>query len=98
MAAWMTAAEQRIGRDEIAQALARHGTPSWWSNGPDEQYAPHSHGYHKVLYCVTGTIVFHVDDEDHLLSSGDRLDIEPGTEHSATVGPAGVQCGEVAVR
>jgi uncharacterized protein YjlB len=97
MGAWVTSAEQRLGQDEIGQLLARHGTPRWWSNGPDEVYAPHSHGYHKVLYCVTGTIIFHVDGEDLMLSAGDRLDVEAGTEHAATVGPDGVQCGEAAV-
>jgi mannose-6-phosphate isomerase-like protein (cupin superfamily) len=97
MGAWVTAAEQRLGRDEIARLLSRYGKPSWWSNGAHDQYAPHQHPYHKVLYCVAGSIIFHVDDENHHLASGDRLDIEPGTEHSASVGPEGVQCGEVAV-
>lgn len=50
-----------------------------------------------MLDCVAGSIVFHVEGDNHLLSSGDRLDIEPGTEHAASVGPQGVQCGEVAV-
>lgn len=59
-------------------------------------YAPHSHAYHKALYCVAGTIIFHVEGEDHVLSAGDRLNVEAGTEHAATVEP-GVQCGEVAV-
>lgn len=97
MGAWMTAAEQRVGRDEIAAQLMRYGTPQWWSNGPHESYGSHAHGYHKVLFCVSGSIVFHVEGEDLLLAAGDRLDIEPGTEHTATVGPEGVLCGEVAV-
>lgn len=97
MGAWVTAADQRLGRDEIDQLLSRLGTPRWWSNGADETYAPHTHPYHKVLYCVAGSIVFHVDGDDHMLSPGDRLDVEPGTEHAASAGPRGVQCGEVAV-
>jgi hypothetical protein len=28
------------------------------------------------------------------LAAGDRLDLEPGTEHAATVGPSGVGCVE----
>jgi hypothetical protein len=32
-----------------------------------------------------------------MLSPGDRLDVEPGTEHAASVGPQGVACGEVAI-
>lgn len=96
MAAWLTPASQKVSRDEIERVLTRYGTPRWWSNGADEQYAAHSHPYHKVLFCAAGSIVFHVDGENLLLTAGDRLDIEPGTEHSASVGPQGVQCGEVA--
>lgn len=98
MGAWVTAAEHRLGHDDIDRALAEFGQPRWWSNGPDEYYAPHEHDYHKVLYCLAGSIVFHVGGEDLLLSAGDRLDIEPGTEHSASVGPQGVRCGEVALQ
>jgi hypothetical protein len=38
--------------------------------------------------------VFHVDGDDVEIGPGDRLDIEPGTDHSATVGPEGVRCVE----
>lgn len=98
MGAHRTPAQGRVGRDEIERRLAEVGTPRWWSNGAYEQYAPHSHPYHKVLYCVVGSIIFHVEGENHPLGPGDRLDVEPHTEHSASVGPDGVQCGEVAVR
>ena len=30
------------------------------------------------------------------LEAGDRLEVEPGTEHAATVGPDGVKCMEAA--
>ena len=29
-----------------------------WSNGPGDRYAPHTHSYEKVLYCVDGSITF----------------------------------------
>jgi len=35
-------------------------------------------------------------DGDLDLGPGDRLDLEPGTDHSATVGPHGVECLEAA--
>jgi quercetin dioxygenase-like cupin family protein len=70
--------------------------PRWWSNGPGDRYGWHRHRYHKVLYCAAGGIVFHLRDRDVPLSAGDRLDIEPGTEHAATVGPDGVTCVEAA--
>ncbi|MHB8296937.1 MAG: cupin domain-containing protein [Acidimicrobiales bacterium] len=65
-----------------------------WGNAPGDTYGSHSHGYHKVLYCVSGSITFHTSEGDLTLGHGDRLDVEPGTLHSATVGPAGVRCVE----
>jgi D-lyxose ketol-isomerase len=50
-----------------------------------------------VLVCQQGAIVFHTTDGDVPLSPGDRLDLEPGTEHAATVGPHGVTCVEAAL-
>ena len=38
--------------------------------------------------------MFHTRDGDVELHAGDRLDLPPGTEHSATVGPSGCQCME----
>ncbi|MCA1842201.1 MAG: cupin domain-containing protein [Actinobacteria bacterium] len=67
-----------------------------WGNGPGDRYDRHAHGYHKVLYCVSGGIVFHTDDGDLELGPGDRLDVEPGTGHAATVGAEGVECMEAA--
>jgi quercetin dioxygenase-like cupin family protein len=66
----------------------------WWSNGPGDTYGWHDHPYHKVLFCAEGSIVFHTRDGDVELRPGDRLDIEPGTEHAATVGADGVSCVE----
>lgn len=65
-----------------------------WSNDPGFRYDDHSHGYHKILFCLAGDIVFHTDDADIHLRPGDRLDVEPGTRHAATVGPEGVTCIE----
>lgn len=69
-------------------------SPSRWSNGPGDRYGVHSHGYHKVLYCVIGGITFDVEGKKFDLRAGDRLDITPGTPHSAVVGPEGVACME----
>ncbi|GIU99268.1 MAG: hypothetical protein KatS3mg014_0884 [Actinomycetota bacterium] len=38
--------------------------------------------------------MFHTADGDLELRPGDRLDLDPGTEHAATVGPEGVTCIE----
>ncbi len=73
--------------------------PNWWSNGPGDRYAAHSHNYHKVLYCASGGVRFTiVGDASIELRPGDRLDIMPGTVHSADVGPQGVSCVEAARR
>jgi hypothetical protein len=84
------------GRGPALEALAAEGcsAPRPWGNGPDEVYGRHAHGYHKVLFCLEGSITFHLDEGDVTLEAGDRLDLEPGTEHGATVGPEGCSCVE----
>jgi len=51
-----------------------------------------------VLYCARGSIRFDVpaSGESFELQPGDRLDIPPGTSHSALVGPEGATCVEAA--
>jgi mannose-6-phosphate isomerase-like protein (cupin superfamily) len=75
-------------------------SPSWWSNGPGDRYAPHAHPYHKVLFCAQGSIRFTISpsSETFDLAPGDRLDIPPGVTHSAVVGGHGVTCVEAARR
>jgi quercetin dioxygenase-like cupin family protein len=85
------------GHEEIRARFDEEGLrPHDWGNSPGDTYEWHSHGYHKVLYCVSGSIVFHTHDGDLELEAGDRLEVEPGTEHAATVGPEGVKCMEAA--
>lgn len=84
---------------ELAERFAAEGLrPYSWSNGPGDTYQPHSHTYHKVLYCLRGSIVFRVLPEgtDYDLQAGDRLDLPPRTQHAAIVGSAGVTCLEAA--
>ena len=87
------------GRDELDRLVREESSDvRWWSNGPGDRYDWHGHDYRKVLYCSEGSIVFHLRDGDVELGPGDRLKIDPGTEHAATVGPDGVTCVEAAVR
>ena len=65
-----------------------------WTNGPGDRYGTHAHDRPKVLFCLEGSIVFHTDDGDVSLTAGDRLDLEAGTAHGATVGPDGCACIE----
>jgi hypothetical protein len=84
------------GRSEADAAFGREGCspPRPWGNGPNDEYGWHEHGYHKVLFCVEGSITFHLREGDVTLEGGDRLDLEPGTAHAATVGPDGCSCVE----
>lgn len=70
--------------------------PHSWSNGAGYHYGWHEHPYHKVLYCVEGSITFHTDEGDTELRMSDRLDLPSGKRHAATVGPTGVTCLEAA--
>jgi len=67
-----------------------------WSNGPGDTYAPHSHGYEKVLYCIDGSITFVLEGTGRRLelTAGDRMVLPAGTVHAAEVGPRGCTCIE----
>lgn len=84
-------------RSAAEEAFSEEGlTPQTWSNEPGFRYAEHRHPYHKVLFCIDGSITFHTPDGDVPMSPGDRLDLAPETSHSATVGTDGVTCMEAA--
>ncbi|MFQ5948134.1 MAG: cupin domain-containing protein, partial [Acidimicrobiia bacterium] len=84
-------------REQAVATLEEEGLePHTWENRPGFRYAEHSHPYHKVLFCVDGSITFHTPKGDVPLGAGDRFDIAPGTPHAATVGPEGVTCIEAA--
>ncbi len=85
-----------LDRDILAAFAAEGLEPHTWSNGPGFRYGEHEHAYHKVLYCVAGSITFHTAAGDTTLTPGDRLDLPPRTAHRATVGPEGVTCLEAA--
>jgi hypothetical protein len=84
------------GRDEAIATFRAEGcsAPRAWGNAPGDTYGVHTHGHHKVLFCLAGSITFHLSDRDVTLGEGDRLDLPPGTAHGATVGPNGCSCVE----
>lgn len=91
--------DERTAAEQAERVFSEEGTePRKWSNRPGERYGWHEHPYHKVLMCVEGSITFHTPDGDRHLKAGDRLDLPPHTQHSATVGPDGVTCWEAARR
>lgn len=86
-----------VARAAAEQAFESEGLiPETWSNGAGYEYPKHQHQYHKVLFCVSGSITFHVPSGDVVMGPGDRLDLAPGTPHSASVGANGVTCMEAA--
>ena len=89
-------AEPEPAADDIERTLVGEGLQGChqWGNAPGDTYGWHRHDYHKVLYCLSGGITFHTHDGDVALTPGDRLDLAPGTDHAATVGPSGVRCIE----
>jgi quercetin dioxygenase-like cupin family protein len=83
--------------DELMTKLRGEASGCYsWSNGPGDRYAPHSHGYEKVLYCVEGSITFNLEAEYRRLELkvGDRMVLPAGTVHSAEVGQDGCTCIE----
>jgi quercetin dioxygenase-like cupin family protein len=82
------------GDADVALRSEGCSAPRPWGNGPGDRYGAHAHDRHKVLFCLRGSITFTTPDGDVELSEGDRLDLAPGTVHSAIVGPDGVECVE----
>ena len=83
--------------DELMARLRAEASGCYsWSNGPGDRYAPHSHGYEKVLYCVDGSIAFVLEGQGQRLelTAGDRIVLPAGTVHAAEVGPIGCTCIE----
>jgi mannose-6-phosphate isomerase-like protein (cupin superfamily) len=81
----------------ISQKMTQEGLrPYAWSNGPNFRQAARSHGYHKVLYCVEGTLEVVLPDmkQSILLRPGDRVDLPRGVRHESITGPRGAQCLE----
>jgi quercetin dioxygenase-like cupin family protein len=82
---------------ELRKLYAAEGmAPYRWSNGAHDRYQAHSHGYHKVIYVVSGSITFGLPQrgESVSLAAGDRLDLPAGVLHDAVVGSSGVICLE----
>jgi mannose-6-phosphate isomerase-like protein (cupin superfamily) len=81
----------------VAQRLRDEGVePSAWSNGPNDRYAVHQHGYTKLLMCAAGSITFLIgtDAVPVEIGPGQGFVLPPGTSHAAVVGSSGCTCLE----
>ena len=87
--------EEELREDLVEQQLKVFH----WANEPDDVYAGHTHGYHKIIYVVKGSINFDFPTRQKSvnLKAGDRLEVPAGVRHSAAVGPEGVVCLEAHV-
>jgi len=66
-------------RADVERGLRAEGlTPRPWSDGPDVSYGRHEHEHHKVLLCMSGSIIFHTDAGDVALAAGDRMELPRG--------------------
>src|SRR5262249_21533585 len=84
-------------KSKIEEELASEGYAlHTWSNGPGFWYPVHDHPYHKIIVVLEGSITFYLPAEKReiLLKKGEKLELPPRTEHSASVGAHGVTCLE----
>ncbi len=66
--------------------------PTRWVNGAGTVYHAGSNLYHKIIYVVSGSIIFgfQIDGEPVQLIAGDSLSLPAGVEHNAIVGDEGI--------
>jgi quercetin dioxygenase-like cupin family protein len=62
-----------------------------WKDEPGKIYELHHHEGKVSMFITKGSIEFDFNGEKRLIQAGERIDIAPNTEHSATVGPEGCE-------
>ena len=74
--------------------------PYVWENNANHRHAVRTHGYHKILYVIEGTLNVVLPDSNQQvrLRGGDRMDIPAGVRHGIIAGSSGVRCMEAALR
>lgn len=89
--------EEAATADELLEQMDDYDSKVYrWSSPPDYVFAGHTHGFHKLLYVVEGSIKFDFPTRHKsvTLNPGDRLELPAGVRHSAVVGASGVDCLE----
>jgi quercetin dioxygenase-like cupin family protein len=82
---------------ELSERLRKAGmNPIRWENVAGTISHARVNGYHKVIYVVSGSIVFgfRIIGEPTVLRAGDRISLPAGIEYNAVVGEKGVVCLE----
>ena len=84
----------------ITKSMREEGLrPYMWVNGANYRHAVRSHGYHKVLYVVDGSLDITLPDSNQQirLRGGDRVDIPAGVRHGTLMGNNGAKCVEASL-
>lgn len=70
-----------------------------WSAPAEGTLEGHTHGYHKILFVISGSVKFEFPTRHKTinLNPGDRLDLPAGIRHTAQAGVDGVKCLEAHV-
>ena len=55
------------------------------ASSPDDEYGKHLHVFVELLYFVSGSVVYHVENREKKLQKGDLILIAPGNYHFAEV-------------
>jgi quercetin dioxygenase-like cupin family protein len=74
----------------IDALLAEGHDVTEWNDEPSAVYPEHVHLHDEVRVVLTGEMTIRTADRSFVLKPGDRIDIEAGEEHAASVGDAGV--------
>jgi quercetin dioxygenase-like cupin family protein len=61
-----------------------------WRDDPGSTYPEHSHQHREVRVVLTGQMTVSAGGRSFVLSPGDRIDLDAGEPHGATVGSSGV--------
>jgi quercetin dioxygenase-like cupin family protein len=85
-------------RTLIASLEAEGLTVTEWTDDAGTSYAAHAHGRREVRVVLEGSMTIAIDGVARRLGPGERLDIEAGRLHEATIGPEGVRYLAGAVR
>lgn len=83
--------------ENIRQILKSEGYSVFkWANDPNDYFSPHSHDYLQIFYVIEGSLSIRSFDDNvtYEVNLGDRIEVEPGNNHEAKVGPKGVVCIE----
>ncbi len=60
-----------------------------YSDGPGEEYSPHSHDFYSELHVIEGEMTVQVADEETTLTLGEFFKVHANVEHSAVIGDEG---------